>query len=358
MTKAIDREPPVSVGWLRSCTTDVPNLILDNIDAFSDCEYRVITCISRATFGWHKGADWLTRSEIARRIGRTRQSVTIAVKSLVDRHLLIVRSASGELLDSPEARQRVGREHGHILFSLNTLEQVDVRSNLPLTEPNVKIPGLADNLSSGEITPPEGWADNLPRLSRLPAPTKEIPVCSSEVDLSKKTVSETESQNLKLLTIFLRNLVRSLPLSQKARTAADQLETSNRTLSPKDRVTLLSEILFDDLENYDEAWTLRSDIWKQIGQLCANTHYDVQFLSWAFGTMKRIPVEGGNRVTLFGPVGARWHTWCEKINDYRSELIDTVPDIVTSPGPELEGRGSMLSIDELAAEYENLAPAS
>jgi len=105
---------------LRPNTTQTPDLILDNLPAFTDPELRVALVIIRSTLGWGKAQDWLTSSQIVKRTGRSRASVSAAIGSLVDRGFIVVMDEDGRLLDTAAKRKFAGERHQRLYYALNT----------------------------------------------------------------------------------------------------------------------------------------------------------------------------------------------------------------------------------------------
>ena len=66
-------------------TTQTPDLILDNLAAFTNAELRVCLVVIRSTLGWNKESDWLTQSQIVKRAGMSRASISPAIGTLVER---------------------------------------------------------------------------------------------------------------------------------------------------------------------------------------------------------------------------------------------------------------------------------
>jgi hypothetical protein len=109
-----------SASVLHPNTTQTPDIILDNMQDFSDTELRVVLVVVRATLGWRKSADWLTRSQIERRTGRGHTAICNAITSLVERGFILVCDENGIELATPAARKSVGERHAKLIFRLNT----------------------------------------------------------------------------------------------------------------------------------------------------------------------------------------------------------------------------------------------
>ncbi|WP_288982304.1 TonB-dependent receptor, partial [uncultured Flavobacterium sp.] len=81
-------------------TTQVPNIIIDNMSKFSNTELRILLLVVRKTIGWHKETDYLTYNQIQSISGiKSNKSVSVAVNNLVDRGFVSRVSKSGKSLD-------------------------------------------------------------------------------------------------------------------------------------------------------------------------------------------------------------------------------------------------------------------
>ncbi|MEX0968397.1 MAG: hypothetical protein WD077_14270 [Bacteroidia bacterium] len=92
----------------------MPNQILDEyLPVLSAVELKVLLVIIRSTLGWvdgqHEGRrkkrDWIAGSQLRKRSGCSRRSVTTAVEKLVNRLLIEVLDMHGNLLDTPDLRK-------------------------------------------------------------------------------------------------------------------------------------------------------------------------------------------------------------------------------------------------------------
>ena len=105
-------------------TTPFPNVILDVfMRKLKDTEFRVLCVVVRATLGYQlktgqrKGEDWLSHSQLKARTGRHSEAVSKAIRSLVERDLVVVRGADGELLHEAAARMN---HRSRLYFSLSS----------------------------------------------------------------------------------------------------------------------------------------------------------------------------------------------------------------------------------------------
>lgn len=68
--------------------SQIPNVILDSLDQFSEVELCVLFCVCRATFGWHRPSERLTLDDFMRSTGRSRPGIVSGIASLCERGLL------------------------------------------------------------------------------------------------------------------------------------------------------------------------------------------------------------------------------------------------------------------------------
>ena len=92
----------------------VPAVYIDEImPALTDTEWRVLLVIIRQTLGWidqrnsetRKERDWLTHSQLKLRTGKSGDSISRSVESLVRFGLIVVESEEGAHLSSANARK-------------------------------------------------------------------------------------------------------------------------------------------------------------------------------------------------------------------------------------------------------------
>jgi hypothetical protein len=80
-------------------STQVPNIIIDEMGALSNSELRIILLVTRKTIGWHKETDYLSYSQIIEITGLSKQSVSDGVNGLVQKGLVKRINKEGESLD-------------------------------------------------------------------------------------------------------------------------------------------------------------------------------------------------------------------------------------------------------------------
>ena len=103
----------------------VPSAYLDDVMPWlTDTEWRVLIVVLRQTVGWKKERDWITRSQIAYKTGRSQDAVTRAVEGLVRVGLIAVEDVSGTTLASAGERRRRSRDRLHYRLRQITPELV------------------------------------------------------------------------------------------------------------------------------------------------------------------------------------------------------------------------------------------
>lgn len=118
-------------------TTQIPHLIIRKwMPLLSDVELRILLVVADQTLGWiedletkrRKEKDWISQSQLMKKINRSDRAIQNSLKRLVDELRIIqAHDEAGELLDSPQKRMKCG---GKIFYRLslkhpqeNTLEE-------------------------------------------------------------------------------------------------------------------------------------------------------------------------------------------------------------------------------------------
>lgn len=69
--------------------TQIPNVIFDHWMAIlKPSEFTVLMCLCRKIYGWHKTSDFISKSQIMRLTGLTKNTVLNAIKALIDHGLV------------------------------------------------------------------------------------------------------------------------------------------------------------------------------------------------------------------------------------------------------------------------------
>ena len=125
MTKAL-AAPPVPPT---SPFIPFPALYVDQVmPGLSDTEWRILCVVIRQTLGWRdekrddtkvrKGRDWLSHRQLKERTGKSTDSVSRGIQSLIELNLIVVEREDGTLIHHPKARRR---ERARLYFKLAAL---------------------------------------------------------------------------------------------------------------------------------------------------------------------------------------------------------------------------------------------
>ena len=107
-------------------TTQVPNILFNGeMQKMKDTELRVTLIVTRKTLGWledpetgmRKEEDWISQGQLIKLTARSQKSVTAAIDVCVKNDWIEARDGDGNLLDTPEKRQQIGRG-GKIFYRL------------------------------------------------------------------------------------------------------------------------------------------------------------------------------------------------------------------------------------------------
>ena len=107
----------------------VPLAYLALMPSLSESEWRVLLVILRQTLGWidpasptgRKERDWITQSQFREKTGKSRDSISLAIASLVTRGLIAVEDRVGRPLPTPKSRQN---NRDRLYFRLLPLEEI------------------------------------------------------------------------------------------------------------------------------------------------------------------------------------------------------------------------------------------
>lgn len=107
-------------------TTQIPHLIIREwMPLLSDVELRIILVVTDQTLGWiedfetkrRKEKDWISQSQLMKKINRSDRAIQNSLKRLVDELRIIqAHDEAGNLLDSPQKRMKCG---GKIFYRLS-----------------------------------------------------------------------------------------------------------------------------------------------------------------------------------------------------------------------------------------------
>ena len=107
-------------------TTQIPHLIIRKwMPLLGDVELRILLVVADQTLGWiedpetkrRKEKDWISQSQLMKKINRSDRAIQNSLKRLVDELRIIqAHDEAGELLDSPQKRMKCG---GKIFYRLS-----------------------------------------------------------------------------------------------------------------------------------------------------------------------------------------------------------------------------------------------
>jgi phage replication O-like protein O len=104
--------------------TRLPNYLVDHVmPRLRDTEWRIVLVVLRQTIGWRSASptgrrlrDWLTQSQLKRRTGRGSEAISHAIRSLIERGLLIAENSRGQSLATTRQRRTL---HDRIYYRLS-----------------------------------------------------------------------------------------------------------------------------------------------------------------------------------------------------------------------------------------------
>ena len=84
----------------------------------TDAEFRIVSIVTRATFGWilnkktgmRKEEDWISLSQMVEKSGKSPRAIKYAIQSCIEKRWIEVRGQGGELLNTGTKRQKYGRK--------------------------------------------------------------------------------------------------------------------------------------------------------------------------------------------------------------------------------------------------------
>ena len=100
-----------------------PNALLDTVmPTLKDTEWRLLCVLVRQTLGFYdpktcqrREVVWLSHTQLKARTGRSSEAISNAIEALVERHLIVVTTLEGTVLQTPEERRRCA---GGLFFRL------------------------------------------------------------------------------------------------------------------------------------------------------------------------------------------------------------------------------------------------
>jgi phage replication O-like protein O len=99
-------------------STQIPNEVFDDyLPNLKLNELKVLLIILRQTVGYHKDKDWISSSQMEKKTGLSRRSISHAIDELVNNNLIVATSDGGEILSTSEKRK--GRQRIFFGSTLN-----------------------------------------------------------------------------------------------------------------------------------------------------------------------------------------------------------------------------------------------
>ena len=93
-------------------TTQIPNAVIDvHLKNLSEKELKILLLIIRQTIGFSDGKggrkkrEWLSQRFISTRTGLSNKSISLGLRELISKNIVIATNKKGALLDNPEARK-------------------------------------------------------------------------------------------------------------------------------------------------------------------------------------------------------------------------------------------------------------
>lgn len=109
-------------------STQIPNEIINGwLPKLSEGELKVVIIVARQTLGWigdpktgmRKEEDWMTNEQLRQKTGiKHKRTLSSAIKGLIDKKLIEIRTEDGEILNTAQKRQVAGRQHKDFYYRL------------------------------------------------------------------------------------------------------------------------------------------------------------------------------------------------------------------------------------------------
>ncbi|MFQ5685066.1 MAG: replication protein [Candidatus Scalindua sp.] len=131
-------------------TTQIPNIIFDYwMEVLTPAQFKVLLCVCRKTFGWHKKRDAISLSQISSLTGLSKEGIRKILKELIKLNLI----------NKYEVKSKLGDNEPNI-YEINVLDPVEHKNNSKPKE----IPKIPKN---------QGYPTELGGGTQLSCPTKE-----------------------------------------------------------------------------------------------------------------------------------------------------------------------------------------
>lgn len=102
-------------------TFQVPNIIIDTDISkdWNESDFRVFLFFARQLSGWRKQKDWCTVKYLSEKVNVSRSTISKAIKRLVNQGVLTAKDKEDNILDTPQKRQKIGRNRGKIYYTID-----------------------------------------------------------------------------------------------------------------------------------------------------------------------------------------------------------------------------------------------
>jgi phage replication O-like protein O len=125
-------------------STQIPNEVFDDyLPSLKLNELKVLLIILRQTVGYHKDKDWISSSQMEKKTGLSRRSISHAIDELVNNNLIVATSDGGEILSTSEKRK--GRQRIFFGSPLTPSEKRDFTYRKKEHLPTQFLPTTKDN---------------------------------------------------------------------------------------------------------------------------------------------------------------------------------------------------------------------
>jgi phage replication O-like protein O len=173
-------------------TSAIPNILFDYwMFRLTPAEFKVLLCIARKTYGWHKDVDKISITQIEKMTGLSRKGITQNLESLIEVGLILkIKSKSAEGDDAPN--------------------QYEINVNCMGGGSELNTPGVVNSVPYGVVYSvhpqkkyytKENLQKNNPPIppsekeAKEQAPIGDMPDKSGEVDLSSSNQSKKKQEH-------------------------------------------------------------------------------------------------------------------------------------------------------------------
>lgn len=192
-------------------TSAIPNILFDYwMFRLTPAEFKVLLCIARKTYGWHKDVDKISITQIEKMTGLSRKGITTNLESLIEVGLVLkIKSKSAEGDDAPNQYEinvncMGGGSELSTLGVVNSVHQGVVYSVHPQKKHYTKETLQKKN---PPIPPSEKVLENK-------APIGEMPAKAGEMDSSSSNQSKKKQEHFPEVLEVTDKIVQTLKESE------------------------------------------------------------------------------------------------------------------------------------------------